>query len=228
MATLRFNPFGQIHKGLRALLYDTALLLQHTHFTREEETAKATERVRLVAMMFEDHAFVEDNYVFPMITPYAPEVVEDFEAQHVMDHQIGELLLKAVNQLEEAAAPEEKILAGIELQHQFNAFLAFNVEHMKKEETIVNAVLWKYYTDEQLAQKVQEISGKVEPEKNAIVTEWMLRGMASQEIVTWYSGIKRKAPPQVFEMFCDMAFSVLPEARWTKIREQLFAAKAVS
>ena len=28
----RFNVFNQIHKGLRAMLYDTALTLQQTHF----------------------------------------------------------------------------------------------------------------------------------------------------------------------------------------------------
>ena len=48
MQTLRFNPFGQVHKGLRALLYDTALLLQHTNFSVEEEIAEAVDRVKLV------------------------------------------------------------------------------------------------------------------------------------------------------------------------------------
>lgn len=35
MQELRFNPFEQINKGLRALLYHTALTLQHTNFANE-------------------------------------------------------------------------------------------------------------------------------------------------------------------------------------------------
>ena len=48
MHVLRFNPFGQVLKGLRALLYDTALLLQQTNFTQEEEIYAALDRVKLV------------------------------------------------------------------------------------------------------------------------------------------------------------------------------------
>lgn len=227
MQTLRFNPFGQVHKGLRALLYDTAMQLQHADFTNDAQAGHIDQRVQLVISLFESHAKIEDGQVFPMIRQFAADIVEDFEAQHQMDHEIAKHLVRCLGQLATAETDDEKLFAGHELLQQFNAFLAFNVEHMKKEETIVNEYLWKFYDDEELLQKVKEISNLVPPEENVHFSEWMLRGMATHEITGWYQCIKDDAPPQVFEMFCDMAEAVLPANRWNVVRSAL-ARKAVS
>lgn len=221
MQTLRFNPFNQIHKGLRALLYDTALLMQHTDFTHEAERAEVIERVRLVNYLFHHHAHTEDNRIFPMIEPYAPQIQADFEAQHETDHQLSEDLEKCVVRFTETNTPEQNLLAAQQLAHAFHAFLAFNVEHMAKEETVINQVLWQYYTDAQLMAKVQEIGSSIPPEDNRHFTYWMLKGMATHEIVQWFNAIKLSAPPQVFDFFCQIAEKALPENKWNIVRDSL-------
>lgn len=221
MHVLRFNPFGQIHKGLRALLYDTAILLQHTNFTVEAEIAAATERVKLVNRMFDQHAHTEDNKVFPMIEKHAPEVVADFEAQHQTDHQLSLGLERCLHLFTETNTPEQTQYAGNELLQSFNAFLAFNVEHMRKEETIVNNCLWRHYTDAELLKKVQEISAAIPPEENKYFVFWMLRGMATHEIIDWYNVIKLSAPSPVFTFFCDLGEEALPAKKWDCVKEAL-------
>ena len=47
---MRVNIFNQIHKGLRALLYDTSILLQQTDFSNEEEMETAVKRGRITVM----------------------------------------------------------------------------------------------------------------------------------------------------------------------------------
>lgn len=221
MQTLRFNPFGQVHKGLRALLYDTALLLQHTNFSVEEEIAEAVNRVKLVNTLFEHHAHVEDSNIFPLIKTYAPEIVDDFEAQHQVDHELSHGLEKCLRQFTETNTPEQNLWAGNELLQQFNSFLAFNVEHMKKEETIVNACLWRHFSDDALKAKVQEIAASIPPEQNKAFGFWMLRGMATHEIIGWYNEIKLAAPPPVFSFFCDLAEAALTEKKWNEVKEAL-------
>ncbi|MBB1286652.1 hemerythrin domain-containing protein [Flavisolibacter sp. BT320] len=221
MQTLRFNPFNQVHKGLRALLYDTALLLQHTNFSAEEEIAEAVERVRLVNTLFDHHAHVEDSQIFPLLKTYAPEIVDDFEFQHQMDHELSKGLEKCLHLFTETNSPEQNLWAGNELLQHFNAFLAFNVEHMKKEETIVNACLWRYFSDEELKRKVQEIAASIPPEENKDFGFWMLRGMATHEIIDWFNEIKLAAPPPVFQAFCDLADAALPEKQWNNVKEAL-------
>jgi Hemerythrin HHE cation binding domain len=221
MQTLRFNPFSQIHKGLRALLYDTALLIQHTDFTKEEEIRKITDRVHFVNETFATHAHVEDHQVFPMIAEFAPEVVTDFESQHQTDHELSEGLQKCLNLFTETNSPEQNLWAGNELLQAFNSFLAFNVEHMKKEETIINAVLWEHYSDAQLLQKVQQISASMPIEENMSHSIWMLKGLAVYEIITWYKDIQQAAPPFVFENFCQLAEKTLTPARWNRVKAVL-------
>lgn len=221
MQTIRFNPFGQIHKGLRALLYDTALQLQHTHFSVEEEIFAAKTRVRLVIDLFEHHADVEDSKIFPMIQDVAPEIVADFEAQHQIDHALSAGLEKCLALFTDSNTEAQNLWAGNELLQHFNAFLAFNVEHMKKEETVVNNRLWRFYTDEELLRKVQEVSASVPPEQNRHFVYWMLKGMATQEIVVWYNSVKLAAPPPVFEFLCQLAEEALPEKKWNEVKDSL-------
>lgn len=221
MQVLRFNPFGQVHKGLRALLYDTALQIQQTDFADEQEIAAALERVRLVISLFDHHAHIEDSRMFPLIRDYAPEVVADFEMQHQTDHALAEGLQRCLALFTETNSPEQNRYAGNALLQGFNAFLAFNVEHMKKEETVVNGVLWRYYTDAQLLQKVQEISASIPPEENRHFVYWMLRGMGTQEIIGWYNVVKLSAPPPVFRFFCTLAEEALPAKKWNAIKDAL-------
>lgn len=224
MPTLRFNPFSQIHKGLRALLYDTAVLIQHTDFTNEGEIKNLTERVHFVNEVFATHAHVEDHQVFPMIAEFAPEIVADFESQHQTDHELSQGLQKCLSLFTETNSPEQNLWAGNELLQAFNSFLAFNVEHMKKEETIINAVLWQHYNDAQLLQKVQQIAASMPVEENVAHSTWMLKGLAVHEIIIWYKDIQQSAPPPVFENFCRLAEKTLTASRWNRVREALQVA----
>ena len=221
MRSLRFNPFGQVHKGLRALLYDTALQLQQTNFTNADETAAVVERVQLVNTLFEHHAHVEDSQIFPMIEGYAPELVDEFESQHQKDHQLCEALERNLHLFNETNTPDQNQWAGNQLQQSFNAFLAFNVEHMKQEETVINACLWRYYSDEELLKKVQEISSSIPPEQNRHFIYWMLKGLATHEIISWYNAVKVSAPPPVFHFFCELAEAALPEQKWNTVKDAL-------
>lgn len=221
MQTIRFNPFNQVHKGLRALLYDTALQLQHTDFTKEEEIGAVVERVRLVNTLFEHHAHIEDSRLFPLIESYAPELVDNFGAQHQKDHALSEALERCLHVFNETNTPEQNNWAGNELLQSFHAFLAFNVEHMRQEETLINACLWRYYSDEELMKKVHEIGSSVPPEENKHFVYWMLKGMATHEIIGWYNAVKLSAPPPVFQFFCDLAEAALPSKKWNVVQDAL-------
>ena len=72
----RFNIFNQIHKALRAMLYDTSLNLQQTYFADADEAGAAVEKVNQVIDIFEEHAASEDHFVFPAIDKYEPSLAD--------------------------------------------------------------------------------------------------------------------------------------------------------
>jgi hypothetical protein len=221
MQPIRYNIFNQIHKGLRALLYHTALQLQQADFTREGDVREAVERVREVIYLFEGHAHTEDTLAFPMVSEAAPELVAELEAQHAEDHRLGEELEAAVATLHSAGSPLEAIHAGNALQQAFQAFTAFNLNHMNLEETAINAALWETYTDAELHGLTMQIVATIPPEKNARYSYWMLKGLSMTEIGMWYKGMQAGAPDFVFNSMLELAQSALAPQQYGALTELL-------
>lgn len=214
MEPIRFNPFNQVHKGLRALLYHTALSLQHTDFTNEEETNEVITKVEEVLSLFEGHAHIEDTMVFPLLNQVAPQIVTEFEQQHVRDHELGYELEQALDAVLAAGQGTKKIKAGFHLQLIFAEFTAFNLSHMNQEETIVKEELWKNFSDEELLALSHKIVATIPPDKNARYSFWMLKGLSMVEIIPWYKSMKAGAPSFVFDQMMGLAESALSETKF--------------
>ena len=224
----RYNSFNIIHKGLRAALYQTALQLQQTDFTETDQVEDAVNKVREIVMLFEGHAQKEDNFVLPLINEYEPSVVATFNAEHQEDEQLGVELESAVNKLSERTTPQEMMAAGSELMITFVRFMVFNLEHMAKEEDIINQILWRYYSDDEIKAVVVQISQNTPPWMHDFYTKWMLRGISNGEIITWIKMAEKGQPPIVFQTLVQKAEQELPRKRFQKIRQSLQQATAVA
>lgn len=209
----RYNIFQLIHKGLRASLYQTALQLQQTDFTCEEATEEAINKVKEIVMLFEGHAQKEDKYVLPAIHAYEPSVVSSFEAEHVEDEKLGHHLQNCLTRLSTASSFLEKLVAGRELNESFVAFTVFNLQHMAKEEDVINKILWRYYNDEEIKLISGKISASIEPWIQEFYATWMLRGINDLEAAEWLKAIERGMPEVVFQTLMQKA-----EAEWTPER----------
>ena len=216
---MRFNTFNQIHKALRALLYDTSLTLQQTNFNDPEETAIAIEKVKLAADMFDDHAHHEDHHVLPAIAAYEPSVVAAFEAEHVTDLKLAAKLKDSIYALE--LAQKAKTEMGNELTKAFVAFMVFNLNHMAKEEDVINKILWRYYTDEEIIALNQKIVASLTPWSMQVSACWMMRGMNTPEIVKWMKAVEMTAPEHVSQALFATAERELPEERFREVLEGL-------
>lgn len=221
----RYNPFMQIHKGLKAMLYHTAMNIQHNDFSDELATGHVIDQVQKVLWLFEGHAHTEDSMVFPLITSQAPELVKDFEAQHVIDHQLGAEVEQSLDALLESHSAAGREAAGIALKNAFEKFLAFNLEHMIKEETQVAPAIWASYSDADLHQLTARIVQSIPPDKNELYTDWMLIGNSNREVIQWLSQVRATAPAFVYEGLYERAGQILPIGRWQVIEAALQEAE---
>ena len=166
MKTLRFNLFNQIHKGLRALLYNTAISIQHTEFLQADQARETFDKVKKTLWVFNSHAHAEDELLFPLLQTFAPDIVMDFEQQHQRDHELSESLRLIVHSYSFATDSSAKLKCGILLQQAFDEFTAFNLHHMSREETIINEALWQHYADQDIAAIEKTIVASLPPEKS--------------------------------------------------------------
>jgi hemerythrin-like domain-containing protein len=221
----RFNVFQQVHKGLRALLYHTSLNLQQADLSDDDVLTDMISQIKEVIYLYEGHAEIEDSMIFPLITPYAPEITDYFEKEHKRDHELGERLEKALEQLQlsdVAGRPG----AGAALLQALAAFTAFNLNHMNQEETIVNELLWRHYSDEELMAEIRKVVASIPPSKNLRNSYWMLKGLSFPEIIRWYQGMKAGAPVAVLGQFVELAEAALPKSKFHALVQALGTASA--
>jgi len=222
---MRYNTFYQVHKALRALLYDTAMELQRTDFNSEREVPSLLANITTVVDVFDKHAYNEDRFVFPAVGQYEPSVVDSFEQEHVRDHELSTQLRTLVNIYGSLTTDEERIQLGSALRKAFVDFLAFNLVHMAKEEDIINNLLWRYYSDDQIRAIEMQIISIQPPESTAVVWKWMLRGLSNREIVNWLRTVEKKSPELVFNNLVSTAEKELPGNRFRQVVDELTEAR---
>jgi len=217
----RYNPFHQIHQGLRAMLYHCSLQVQHTDFADDTTAVATIDSLKELIWLFESHAHTEDSKVFSLIQEIAPEIIADFEKQHDKDHMLAAHLQGCIEQYEAAKKSSDKIFSGRQLQFSLAEFTAFNLSHMNMEEVIIKDLLWQHFTDEQLHAMTMDIVANLTPEKNARYSYWMLKGLATHEIIDWFKAIQATAPSFVLDQMLELAASVLPSSKMKTIQNAL-------
>jgi hypothetical protein len=223
----RYNSFKMIHKALRAMMYDTALTLQQTHFADVEEAEIALTKVESVINEFEQHAHHEDTFVLPAIESFEPDLVGEFEKEHVEDIEIGNRLQTLVVIYRSLQSSEERINCGSCINKSFRDFMVFNIEHMSKEEIEINRVLWENYTDQELLGLNGRITASIPPEKKITATKWMLRSINKQEAIDWLKTVKQTSPSFVFDNLYQLTETELPESIRSVVQEAVMAEEVV-
>jgi len=203
------------------MLYETAIELQRTDFNNDDEAETILMNIMTVVDLFDKHAYVEDNLVFPSVEKYEPSVIDAFEQEHVKNHELCGKLRALVAIFVPLKTNEEKIQLGSAIRKIFVEFLVFNLEHMAKEEDIINNLLWRYYTDADIRAIEHQIVSSQTPEATALAWKWMLRGLSNTEITSWLKAVEKNAPEFVFNNLFATAEKELSNIRFRQVLEGL-------
>ena len=217
----RFNVFNQIHKGLRAMLYDTALTLQQTHFDDPGQADVTAKKVRTAVDIFESHTAHEDHFILPAIQQYEPSLADLFAMEHIKNHSLSEKLADLLVVHNHAVKPKVKIEAGQAISQAFQEFMVYNLEHMSKEETVLNEILWRYYSDAEIESISKRIVRSLRHDEETVTTAWMMRGLSNTEITAWLKEVKNNAPDFIFQSLMQTAAEELDAQRWQLVQETI-------
>jgi hypothetical protein len=216
-----------IHKALRAMLYDTGLTLQQTLFSDAAEAENALQKVEAVLHQFEQHAHHEDTYVLPSIIYYNPWLANEFEKEHITDNQLSKRLQHLLNIFRATTLAEERMIAGSAIAKAFTEFMVFNLEHMAKEEIVLNQAFWQHYTDAELMQLNQTIVANIPEDEKRITAQWMMRGVNKDEAIHWLKGMKQNAPEADFWRVYNLTKTELPMHRRVEVQEAIIEREAI-
>ena len=97
---------------------------------------------------------------------------------------------------------------------------------MTKEESELNKILWRYYSDTEIMVINQRSNTSLCGEKNSQVS--LLRGLSNEEIVGLLKAIEKNAPEHVFNSLFSITEKELPGNRFHKVMESLTSGALVA
>ena len=113
----RYNIFNQLHKGLQALLYDTAIMIQQTAFCHAAEGKITLEKLDTLLHLFSEHASLEDKHLFPSLRALDEIAICTLERDHQADRATISRLKGLMLAYEQAVNGSEKLEIGVVISH---------------------------------------------------------------------------------------------------------------
>src|SRR6186713_873901 len=214
----RYNIFRRTHKGLRSMLFDAGAKIQQTDFTKSKQANAAIETVKQSTRSFLYHLNKEDKIIYHSVVLHAHYIIAMIEQTNLKDQALAESIDKIIDQQREQDTKKEKIAFGHQLQAAFFEFTAAVLQHMNKEETVINEILWSNYTDRQLIGMEVEMMKQAASSDCIWYTGKILKELSNREILVWVDSIKEHATPFMLKKLISTARFVLPIDRWQMIR----------
>ena len=108
-----------------------------------------------------------------------------------------------VDKLTIEASPVE----GVQLSSMLNGFQAEYLVHMAMEESKMNSLIWKHFTDEELLAMHGAVMSKLAPEQIVLWFKYIVPALNPKEREIILSGFKANAPKE----FVDQVLGVIRE-----------------
>jgi hypothetical protein len=176
----RFDLFGAVHKGLRAALFDAVVQTGRVDFEQSEDALKVAAVVRRALGFLAEHAEHEEREVFPDVARLSAELAAELAADH--SHVGGlEKQIRALLDRIPGAAACERVSIGRRLAHRLALLTAEQLEHMEREETVVNRLLWAHRADEQLLVLHARVVASIGSQRMAEWTELLLPALSARD-----------------------------------------------
>jgi hemerythrin-like domain-containing protein len=224
----RYNIFKRTHKGLRSIFFDAGAKIQQTDFTKNKQADAVIDVIKQSTRSFLFHLSKEDNIIYHSVVLYAPYIVAMIEQTNIKDEALARSIDKIIDQYKELNTKKEKIAFGQELQAVFFEFTAAVLQHMNKEETVINEILWSNQTDRQLIGMEVEMMKQATSSDCTWYTGKILKELSNREILVWVDSIKEHATPFMLKKLISTARIVLPIDRWQMIRGKFMLPKEMA
>lgn len=214
----RIKSYDVPHKGLRNALCQVQTLAGNTDYANANEVERLYRLSEDVFKILNIHADEENDVVLAELEERCPGAskydVDDHERIHVVMDTLENLLAKIYSQSKAGVDSTED---GEEFYLAFSEFHGIYLEHTAEEERVTQPLLWKNFTDEELAGHRGKIMARNPPETLLIWFKFVLPAMSHKERVGLFSGFKKMAPPAFYSEGLAVVKQVLTEIEFSKL-----------
>lgn len=210
------------HKGLRNALSQLQLLAGKTDYSNQNEVEQLYNLGEDVFKILSIHAADENDVTLADLEQRcngcSQHDFEDHEQIHLAQDNLEKLL---ANIYANSKAGQDVAEDGEEFYLAFSEFHGTYLEHTAEEERVTQLMLWKYFTDEELASHRSKIMAKNPPQTLLIWFRFVIPAQSHKERVRLLTGFKKMAPESFFDEGMQVIKKVLTENEFDELNKAL-------
>jgi hypothetical protein len=218
----RMKSYDVPHKGLRNALSQLQLLAGKTNYANQNEVEQLYKLGGDVFKILTIHAIDENEITLTELeercSGCSQHDMEDHEQIQLIQDKLEKLLATIYNNSKEGQDVSED---GEEFYLAFSEFHGTYLEHTAEEERVTQPMLWKYFTDEELASHRGKIMAKNTPQTLLIWFKFVIPSQSHKERVGLLTGFKKMAPEPFFNEGMQVIKQVLTEKEFDELGKAL-------
>ncbi len=228
--TDRENLFRPVHKGIRAMLYESGLQLQATDFA-EVATSNAfamrlkrdisTTASNCLLCLLRAHSGHEEKDIFGALRPFDPDAVKLMMGEHAEVARRVRAVSHTCDELLETTTPARRIEIGDRLDLEVNDLFAYYLAHLNNEEATMVPVMWERFSDEQLRAMRDRFYDSIPLPRFEEWMRWTLPALNLSELSVLFSGLKKDRKSSRFADWVRLAHETLNPERWHALDERV-------
>lgn len=198
----RYDPYGPVHKGIRAAHMRCLVAIGRTDPESEIEIGGLAREISDHLTMCDTHLHDENSILHTALEKRcagaSAHAAEDHEDHERSFDELNALLSRLVS-----APPEHRAAALADLYRRFVCFVANDLTHMQHEEEVLLRDLQLAFTDEELRDLEGQIVASIAPGHMALFLDAMVQGLPKAESQAMLDGMKVSMPPEVYREIID-------------------------
>lgn len=214
----RMKVYDVPHKGLRNGLSQVQILAGKTDYSNLYEVEQLYKLGENVFRILSIHSADEDEVTLAELeqrcTGCSKHDIGDHEKLHLVQDKLEKLLTRIYT---DSKAGQNTSEDGEEFYLAFSEFHGIYLEHTAEEERVTQPLLWKYFTDEELASLRGKIMAKNPPDTLLIWFRFVIPAQTHKERVGLLTGFKKMAPEPFFNQGMQVIKQVLSEKEFNEL-----------
>jgi len=150
MKQIRFQPLNNTYQQLNTLLCQLALNIQTTDYTSPTAWARLIEEVQHTCAVFKSHAAKEEAILLPILHNYEPALGAILRDDQCNRMRYINDVCALFTSMQTATNKQKSKLFSHKLLYRLDEFVAATMQQIKEQESMINVVLWRYYSDKEL------------------------------------------------------------------------------
>lgn len=226
MSGPRLDLYTEVHKGLRAALFEVSRLTGQVDWGDTDRVEDLRQTWTGLVELLRAHVAHERDIVHPLLDLRLPGVAHALDA----DHELQEALLDDLElSLERLLDVNDQVLRqamGLEFYRVISRFIGLYLPHLDREEAQIMPSLWEVAQPGELAQVLSMTIGSMSLELLLAYVDEMLPAMNHHERHAFLTELRHAAPLEVFEAVLDRAEEILPKSAWSRLAKAMLTPTA--